>query len=56
MNIRTNEDYKKLYEEQALALKILNKRVRDKEKEILRLNKRMASLRNIIRKKGLIYD
>ena len=56
MNIRTNEDYKKVCEQQSLALKILAKRVRDKEKEILKLNKRIASLRNIIKKKGLIYD
>jgi SMC interacting uncharacterized protein involved in chromosome segregation len=56
MNIRTNEDYKKVAEEQALALKKLNKRVRDKEKQIQDLYKEMAHLRNIIRKKGLIYD
>lgn len=51
MNIRTNEDYKKVCEQQSLALKILAKRVRDKEKEIQDLYKEMARLRNIIRTK-----
>lgn len=57
MNIRTNEDYKKVCEQQSLALKILTKRVRDKEKQIQDLYKEMARLRNIIRnKKGVNHD
>ena len=57
MNIRTNEDYKKVCEQQELALKILNKRLRDKEKQIQDLYKEMAHLRNIIRtKKGVNND
>ena len=51
MNIRTYEDYKKLCEEQSKALKKLAKRCRDKEKEILELNKQMRHLRHIIRTK-----
>ena len=57
MNVKTLEDYKKVCEQQELALKILNKRVRDKEKEIQNLYKEMARLRNIIRnKKGVNND
>lgn len=57
MNVKTLEDYKKVCEQQELALKILNKRLRDKEKEIQNLYKEMARLRNIIRnKKGVNYD
>lgn len=53
MNIKPIEDYKKVAEEQAKAIKILTKRVRDKEKQIQNLYKEMARLRNIIRtKKG----
>lgn len=48
---KTIEDYEKLVEEQKKALKILNKRLRDKEKEILELNKQKRHLRNIIRTK-----
>lgn len=54
MNVKTLEDYKKVCEQQELALKILNKRVRDKEKEIIFLNKEMARLRNVIKTKKLI--
>ena len=54
---RVDEDYKKVAEEQALALKILNQRLREKEKEIIILNKDRARLRNIIRtKKGVNND
>lgn len=57
MNIRTNEDYKKVAEEQTKAIKILNQRLREKEKEIIILNKDRARLRNIIRtKKGVNND
>ena len=57
MNIKTIEDYKKVAEEQGKAIKILTKKVRDKEKQIQDLYKEMAHLRNIIRnKKGVIYD
>ena len=50
---RVDEDYKKLFDEQSKALKILAKRCREKETEITKLNKEMARLRNIIRtKKG----
>ena len=57
MNVKTLEDYKKVCEQQELALKILNKRLRDKEKQIQDLYKEMAHLRNIIRtKKGVNND
>lgn len=56
MNIRTNEDYKKVCEQQSLALKILTKRVRDKEKQIQDLYKEMARLRNIIRTKKEVIN
>ena len=56
MNVKTLEDYKKVCEQQELALKILNKRLREKEKQIQDLYKEMARLRNIIRtKKGGMY-
>ena len=54
---RTNNDYKKLFDEQSKILKILAKRCREKEIEITKLNKEMARLRNIIRtKKGKEYE
>ena len=54
MNSKTIDDYKRLSEEQAKALKKLANRVREKEKEIQNLYKEMSHLRNIIRtKKGL---
>ena len=57
MNVKTLEDYKKVCEQQELAIKILNQRLRNKEKEITILNKDRARLRNIIRtKKGVNND
>lgn len=54
---RVDEDYKKVAEEQTKAIKILNQRLREKEKEIIILNKDRARLRNIIRiKKGVNND
>lgn len=54
---RADEDYKKVAEEQTKAIKILNQRLREKEKEIIILNKDRARLRNIIRtKKGVNND
>ena len=54
---RVDEDYKKIAEEQTKAIKILNQRLREKEKEIIILNKDRARLRNIIRtKKGVNND
>lgn len=48
------EHYKNLCEEQAKALKILNKRLRDKEKEIMDLHKRIRVI--IKSKRGENFD
>lgn len=53
-NYKTLEDYKNLAEEQAEALKILNKRLRDKEKEIMDLHKRIRTI--IKSKRGGNFD
>ena len=53
-NYKTLEDYKSLAEEQAKALKVLNKRLRDKEKEIMDLHKRIRVI--IKSKRGENFD
>jgi hypothetical protein len=49
MRIKPEIDYKNLSEQQAKALKILNERLRKKEKEMSKLNQQMASLRRELR-------
>ena len=49
MNKPKEIDYKSLYERQVKVLKILNERLRNKEKELKRLYCEMAHLRNKIR-------
>lgn len=47
---RVDEDYKKLFDEQAKATKILAKRCREKELEIMRLNKEINHLKTLLKK------
>lgn len=49
MNKPKEIDYKSLYERQVKALKILNERLRNKEKKLKRLHIEMAHLRQEIR-------
>lgn len=49
MNLKVETDYKNLSEQQAKALKILNERLRKKEKEISKQYQEMAHLRNEIK-------
>lgn len=54
MYSKSEESYKKVSEEQTKALKVLNKIIRDKDREILELNKQMRHLRGILKsKKGV---
>lgn len=48
---RVDSDYKKLFDEQRKATKILAQKCREKDKEIMELNKQMRHLRHIIRTK-----
>ena len=49
---RKEEDYKKVMDMQVKALKVLNKRLKERDSEIVELNKKIGNLRWLLRTKN----